>query len=405
MNQDESFLRSIQQSPDDDSARLVYADWLEERGDPRAEFIRIQCARARMAPDDEGLVQLRARETELLAKNAKDWCAPLGLEPDQCQFRRGFVEALEIHADRFLEDHERLFEVAPICQIHFLYATKRIRDLANCPSIARLATLDLSANAIRDDGIASLAASPYLSGLTTLDLGGCEIHEQSGQTLAAAKALSGLRSLCLANCGICLSGLQAIMQSSFLKGVRTLDVRGNHQCWVTPNRGEAWVTLTETNIKNEGVCFLAQCPETARLESVDLSLNLIESSGWEAILNSPHLAGVQSLTVFETNHVYADEGPGESPTTDSAQPINEVISDVLCISIPGGRRRQIPRYPGDPRYTAPPNTIDQNIVQRLQNRFGHRVKVTPPRVRFGAHFDGAREDWYGYRAVLDSSAK
>jgi uncharacterized protein (TIGR02996 family) len=35
---DEHFLRAI--DADDESARLVYADWLEERGDPRAEYLR-----------------------------------------------------------------------------------------------------------------------------------------------------------------------------------------------------------------------------------------------------------------------------------------------------------------------------------------------------------------------------
>lgn len=37
-------LRAILESPDDDTPRLVMADWLDERGDGgRAEFIRLQC--------------------------------------------------------------------------------------------------------------------------------------------------------------------------------------------------------------------------------------------------------------------------------------------------------------------------------------------------------------------------
>jgi uncharacterized protein (TIGR02996 family) len=39
---DEPFLRAIVDDPGNDSARLVYADWLEGRGDSRAEFLRIQ---------------------------------------------------------------------------------------------------------------------------------------------------------------------------------------------------------------------------------------------------------------------------------------------------------------------------------------------------------------------------
>jgi uncharacterized protein (TIGR02996 family) len=39
-----AFLAAILDRPDDDLPRLVYADWLDEHGEPeRAEFIRTQC--------------------------------------------------------------------------------------------------------------------------------------------------------------------------------------------------------------------------------------------------------------------------------------------------------------------------------------------------------------------------
>jgi uncharacterized protein (TIGR02996 family) len=44
MNDDRAFIQSIQEHPDDDSRRLVYADWLEERGDARGEYLRLQVA-------------------------------------------------------------------------------------------------------------------------------------------------------------------------------------------------------------------------------------------------------------------------------------------------------------------------------------------------------------------------
>jgi len=37
----DAFVAAIVNAPDDATARLVYADWLEERGDPRAEFLRL----------------------------------------------------------------------------------------------------------------------------------------------------------------------------------------------------------------------------------------------------------------------------------------------------------------------------------------------------------------------------
>jgi uncharacterized protein (TIGR02996 family) len=48
---EEGFLQAIQANPGDDVLRLVYADWLEERGDPRGDFIRLHCALMATAPD------------------------------------------------------------------------------------------------------------------------------------------------------------------------------------------------------------------------------------------------------------------------------------------------------------------------------------------------------------------
>jgi uncharacterized protein (TIGR02996 family) len=49
LSQHEAFLRAIFDAPDDDTPRLVYADFLQENGDEdRAELIRVQCERARL---------------------------------------------------------------------------------------------------------------------------------------------------------------------------------------------------------------------------------------------------------------------------------------------------------------------------------------------------------------------
>lgn len=42
MNDEAGFLDAIQANPDDDATRLVYADWLEERGDIRGQYLRLE---------------------------------------------------------------------------------------------------------------------------------------------------------------------------------------------------------------------------------------------------------------------------------------------------------------------------------------------------------------------------
>src|ERR1700677_1851891 len=101
----EDFLTEILASPDDDIPRLIYADWLEERGYPRSEFIRVQCEiatltktpkrwtgiyRAETSPHEapEKTVRvaevlphykrLLARQLALLMAHCGEWVAPLG---------------------------------------------------------------------------------------------------------------------------------------------------------------------------------------------------------------------------------------------------------------------------------------------------------------------------------------
>src|ERR687897_647125 len=71
-----AFLDDIIASPEDDAPRLIYADWLDENGDEaRAEFIRLQVARAKA----EGGLEV-----------------PEGGRAHRALFRRGFVEGIQV---------------------------------------------------------------------------------------------------------------------------------------------------------------------------------------------------------------------------------------------------------------------------------------------------------------------
>src|SRR5262245_27762998 len=66
MSDGAALFRAVIDDPADDAVRLVYADWLDENGDPdRAEFIRGQVRLARMEPWDDGFVALDIRCRQL----------------------------------------------------------------------------------------------------------------------------------------------------------------------------------------------------------------------------------------------------------------------------------------------------------------------------------------------------
>jgi uncharacterized protein (TIGR02996 family) len=90
MTHDEAFLEAIRERPNDDALRLIYADWLEEHasaGAVRAEFIRVQCEKARLPEGSPRWLELSVREEELRARHERDWLGPLGEVIDQYAFR------------------------------------------------------------------------------------------------------------------------------------------------------------------------------------------------------------------------------------------------------------------------------------------------------------------------------
>lgn len=70
LSQHEAFLRAIFDNPEDDTARLVYADFLQENGEEdRAQFIRVQCELAvkhYYSDHTDRVIELESRQQELL---------------------------------------------------------------------------------------------------------------------------------------------------------------------------------------------------------------------------------------------------------------------------------------------------------------------------------------------------
>jgi uncharacterized protein (TIGR02996 family) len=76
----------VAQVPDDDAPRLVMADLLLERGDPRGEFLSLQLAQA--AGDSSARTKGRLKILE--GRHARGWLPP-GVDAATAEFRRGFL--------------------------------------------------------------------------------------------------------------------------------------------------------------------------------------------------------------------------------------------------------------------------------------------------------------------------
>lgn len=103
MTDADALLDAIWATPDDDLPRLVYADWLQERGhDAYAEFIRLQCAVARVPGASPEATDYWKAIGSVWTRLARDWGWVVYSFPrlDAVDFRRGFLKpgvlALEI---------------------------------------------------------------------------------------------------------------------------------------------------------------------------------------------------------------------------------------------------------------------------------------------------------------------
>jgi uncharacterized protein (TIGR02996 family) len=213
MNEGEALLAAILAAPDDDTPRLVYADWLDEHDQPeRAEFIRVQIALAHGST-----LALRAREKVLLALYKAEWLAPLKTAGEPLhgtahgQFRRGFVEIVWMTALEFVIQAEALFARIPVRELR---ATKTLsvgfRALLRCPLLARLTGLDFSDRLFGDRDVWELASSTNVGALRILRLRGCRITDTGALRLAQVKFDCPLRELDVSHNPITTVGLDAL---------------------------------------------------------------------------------------------------------------------------------------------------------------------------------------------------
>jgi uncharacterized protein (TIGR02996 family) len=240
------FLLDIREHPDDDVPRLVYADWLDENGQPeRAEFIRVQIELARAELADPRRPDLESRQLQLLARHRKEWAGPLRALVPQWEFRRGFVEAIKLPARTFLEHAEELFRLAPVRDVHLVGVSEHADELARCPHLRQLTALTLTdprftagqrrsqrqrrwrngefTNPLGTDVLRTLLHSPYLREVRRLGLAHCFLGA-SGAAALAASPLAGLDALDVSNNDFNVEDVARLAEAPFLRRVRDLRI-------------------------------------------------------------------------------------------------------------------------------------------------------------------------------------
>jgi uncharacterized protein (TIGR02996 family) len=348
MTPEEAFLQAVRENPDDDGPRLMFADWLEEHGDIRGEFIHVQIELSRDDLPESRRAALQARERTLLEEHRRRWEQPLAGLVASCVFRRGFIDEVSLDAGAFLERAPLLFARVPIrtarlgraadliVELAYSVHLERLTGLAlpsgpgalgptgawylaDSPHLAGLRSLDLATNALGDEGVALLAGARGLPNLVSLNLRGNLVTDAGAEMLAASPNLPALKILDLSENRIGLGGVETLLGA---RRFETVNLHGNGTTaamlavltragkltWLATAGREGGVVLDLCRwaVGDEGAVALAASPQLGGVRTLLLRGSQLTAFGLRQFSESPHARGLRTLDV--SNNAVADAG-------------------------------------------------------------------------------------------------
>jgi uncharacterized protein (TIGR02996 family) len=331
MTVEAGLLQAICEAPDDDTPRLIYADWLTDHGQPdRAEFIRAQIELANLPEKrtKKRRKELVRRIGALWQQHGVSWAErPSGGSAELRCWERGFCSTYEATAIAdLLRDLPRRVTEAPIQHISL---ANPVRDdlvaLVELPCLAQMRSLGLYSTAgfpyppvLVNADVPLLTECPYLERLEHLNLRQQGIGVEGIGLLANAPLLPRLCELDLADNSCGDEGLDRIARSPLAARLRLLRVGGSlmftpttaagaHTLATTPALSRLRVLdLNKTGVGDAGAQSLAGAAHFRDLRELYLHGCGLTDSGVIALANSPYLANLEILDISRHRDVGHD---------------------------------------------------------------------------------------------------
>ncbi len=332
----EGLLRGAFREPEEDTPRLVFADFLEENDQPdRAALIRYQCEHARLKPQSKRARELKALIAPLLAKLKKQ-IEPLP-EGMRYEFVRGFIR-LDFHLGDFSDVGSLPARVANLFRDGWVESLLADIDYSGVQAFApQVGELDVSRYAVIDQLLVGLVAgttaareSGRLARLTVHDRNretfASLLRIQQGETIDAAGAVEAFRFYA----GLNTQTFGLLLRFGRLSGVRELTLDGDLgeaevAALVTADlsdlrllRLQHWrftraametlanspglkklstLLLLSCNVHAASVSALVKSPLFTTVKTLDLSGNAIGKAGVEALVKAPVPPKLKELTL------------------------------------------------------------------------------------------------------------
>lgn len=219
MSTDETtFVRTIAAAGGDSLPRLVFADWLDEHGQPeRAQFVRDQVFEATTPTDCPSRRAAALGASRAERKFARRWAGVVTRHAFDWQFRSGFPDLIGLTATKFRRNSAALFAHTPIRSLLISELAGRVDWLRGIPPVngidrlslwggrltrehvsplaevlrglPHLTTLSLLFNNLGDDAVAGIVGSPHFRKLARLELGANPFSQTGRDGLMAVRGL------------------------------------------------------------------------------------------------------------------------------------------------------------------------------------------------------------------------
>ena len=341
--------QAVLANPDDDLPRLVFADCLDEHGDPdRAAFIRAQVELARTPEYEPFAVLCKTRRREWVT--GARWCDGLlgwGVQDyfanqwATLPFRRGFGWAVRaLSPPELALTMPVLVRHEPVGELHLGTATlDQWREFADSTWLTRIRSIALTGLTSPNEPLRCLRESPHTTGLTSLRLEhtnvpslpfileelfaaplgrrltslamrlGYSPDAGSAAETVEAVAAGGTNSLAeydLYQMGIGPVAVRVFVDSGLAGRAEVLRLRNNplQRGGVTILAAAAdslrVLDLSETMLDTSAAAPLSQSPGFRSLRKLVLAGNPLGADGIKMVARSPHLAGLRSLGLANT---------------------------------------------------------------------------------------------------------
>lgn len=415
--------RLICDRPDDDVPRLVYADLVEEAGDPaRAAFIRDQIALARVPSYDPLAVRIRFANPDAVYA----WCRTddlpqglPGLSWSRFQFRRGFpwlaavdsVPALVVAGDRVFRaaplqafdlsgtspvDIRWLVDWPHLVRVRYLrfrqtrLLSVSLTRLGRSPRARGLVGLGIEQTILTGMALSALVRSPLFSRLTTFELQNTPMPPARLVSGLAAAVPGSLTRLVLS--GLLLPATEAphLFALPVLRGLSELDLSDNPLLGVAGLLALAdsgilgslsVLSLRRNRLSLAGMRALTSAGGACSLRSLDLSDNLLGPTAVAVLTRSGWAAGLRSLNL--SGNPIGDRGAAELADCPALADLLEL--DLSCTGLTERGARSLAQSPylgrllalrleGNP---APARSLGRDVRRVLVDRFGPHVRLDP----------------------------